>query len=259
VIFVVSNDFTSSILRGNHIAQALGARLFFADLGGVRNDTVVFVKEADRGLVEDAKERDNRVALDIIDFYCYPGRGCTFADLVDVLIVPNRQCIEWYRPRFPNSEFAVIPHQWDYRIKGTAPQDYCRTAYIGKDFNQPECWGGPAITKSEDFLQAAPMFNLHLALQSRDDMAWLLKPSTKISTASAVGACVVTYKDAGALELLGWDYPFYVHEGMDVNEAIVYAQKTFGGPTWKRARERMEEVKEKTSLEAVAKLYRELG
>lgn len=258
MIFVLNNDFTSSVLRGNHIAEKLGAKVYFADLNGTRNQTVVFVKEADRGLVEDAKDRGNRVVYDVIDRYCKVGRKIDFEDLVDVLIVPNKACIEFYEPKFVNAEFVVIPHQWDHRLKGTAPHDYCRTAYIGKGFNQPECWGGPAITKTDDFLKAAPMFNLHICLQARDGLAGLLKPNTKISTAAAVGACAVTYKDPGAVELLGWDYPFYVHDGMSPTEAIVYAQKNFGGGFWKQAREKMKEVKEKTSLKAVCELYRKL-
>lgn len=259
MIFVVNNDFTSSVLRGNHVAEAMGAKLLFADLQGVRKEKVVFVKEADRGLVLDAKDRGNTVLYDVIDYYCYKDRRCPFADLVDVLIVPNRACIAFYRPEFPNAKFCVIPHQWDQRIRGTAPQDYCRTAYIGKLFNKPPYWGGASIVTSEQFLQAVPMFNLQLALQKRDGKAALLKPSTKISTAAAVGANVVTFKDAGALELLGWDYPFMVSEDWDPNEAIVYAQKCFGGPTWKRAREKMKEVKEATSIKAVVGLYRRLA
>ena len=258
MLFVVSNDFTSSQLRGYHVAEALGVKCLFADLGGARNQTVVFVKDADRGLVEDAKDRNNRVVLDVIDLYCKEDRSVPFEDLVDVAIVPNSASIEFYKQRFKNADFRVIPHQWDARIKGTARQDFCRTAYIGKHFNKPSWWGGMSVENSGQFLQAAPMFNLHLGLNQRTERMALLKPSTKVVTAAAVLANVVTYKDPGAVELLGWDYPFYVHDGMEVNEAIVYAQKNFGGGFWKQAREKMKEVKEKTSLEAVCKLYGEL-
>lgn len=258
MLFVTNNQFTSSKLRGEHIAQELGVKCLFADLGGARNQTVIFVKEADRGLVEDAKDRNNRIVLDVIDLYCREERSVPFEDLVDVLIVPNQASIEFYKERFKNATFAVIPHQWDSRIKGTCPQDFCRTAYIGKHFNQPNGWGGMSITNSEQFLQAAPLFNLHLGLNQRTERMRLLKPATKIATASAVSANIVSYPDPGAKELLGWDYPFFVQEGMSVNEAINYAQKNFGGGFWKKARDKMKEVKEKTSLKAVAELYKAL-
>ena len=257
MIFVLNNSFTSSILRGEHIAAALKTRCYFGDLCGTRNDKVVIVKEADRGLVEDAKEHSNQIIYDVIDFYA-KDRVCPFADLVDVLIVPNKACIAFYRQHFPKAAMAVIPHQWDYRITGSAPQDYCRVGYIGKGFNKPAFWNGLAATNSAQFLQAAPMLNLHIALQKRDGRAGPLKPSTKISTAAAVGANVVTWDDPGAVELLGSDYPYMVRDGEDAPEAIHNAQKSFGSSVWKRARERMRDVKEKTSLDAVVKLYRRL-
>lgn len=258
MIFVLNNNFTSSVLRGEHIAQALGAKCYFGDLCGTRNSNVVIVKDADRGLVEDAKERGNQIYLDVIDLFCYKDRTCVFADLVDVVIVPNRACIEFYKDHFPRARYAVIPHQWDHRLRGSAPQDYCRTAYIGKVFNKPECWAGQSVMTSAQFLQAAPLFNLHLALQPRNPKAALLKPSTKISTAAAVGANAVSWNDPGAVELLGWDYPYIFTETWNPSEAIQYAQKTFGSPTWKRAREQMKDVKAATSLQAVTALYRRL-
>src|SRR5262245_7479855 len=220
--FIVNNDYTSSTLRGNHVAEALGAKLHFQTLEGAKNETVVFVKDAEKGLVLDAKDRGNRIVLDIIDFYCYKGKRCAWGDLVDVLIVPNRTCIQFYRKDFPTSRFAVIPHQWDNRIRCTAPQDSLRTAYSGKEFNHPAFWNGACVTSIDDFLPMVAKFNLHIALQRRNDLDILLKPCTKISTAAAVSANCVTYDDPGAVELLGWDYPYLVNKDMDPWEAIEY-------------------------------------
>ena len=261
MLFVVNSDFVSSELRGNHIAEALGARLLFADLGGTRNDTVVFVKEADRGLVLDAKDRGNRIILDVIDFYCYKKRECVFADLVDVLIVPNRACIEWYAERFPAARFAVIPHQWDHRIRGKAQQYKFSAGYIGKGFNctVTDVPGVEKVFLSDQQLAAAPRFNLHVALQPRGGLAPLLKPATKVSTAAAVGANVLTYRDPSVVELLGDDYPFYAEVDSAPMTLIRMACEAFGGREWSRGREKMKEVRERTSLQAIAGLYRRLG
>lgn len=258
MIFVVHSDFFTATLRGEHIATELGVKCLFADLGGARNTDVVFVKEADRGLVLDAKDRGCRVILDVIDYYCYKARECLFADLVDVLIIPNHASIAWYAERFPKARYAVIPHQWDYRIKGQAQQIRYAPGYIGKGFNFcTEGWDGATVFDSTKHLEAAPLFNLHLALQRRDERVALLKPATKVSTAAAVGANVLTYRDPSAVELLGPDYPFYVDS--DQKAAIRMARESFGGKDWKRGRERMKEVRERTSLQAVAALYRRLG
>jgi hypothetical protein len=56
---------------------------------------------------------------------------------------------------------------------------------------------------------------------------------------------------------LGDDYPFYV-DGEPM-PAIRMARESFGGAAWKKGREMMKAVKEKTSLEAVAGLYKRLG
>lgn len=258
MIFVVSNFAISSVLRGEHIAEELGAKLLFADIGGVRNTDVVFVKEADRGLVHDAKDRGNRIVYDVIDFYCYKNRSASFEDLVDVLIVPNRACIAWYASRFPNARYCVIPHQWDHRIKGLAQQARYAPGYIGKGFNFtiPD-WDGAKVFRSEEQLEAVPKFNLHLSLQSRDERIALLKPATKVSTAAAVLANALTYRDPSAVELLGDDYPFYV-DG-DPMAANRMARESFGTATWKKGRDMMKDVKERTSLASIAALYRRLG
>ncbi len=255
--FVISNPYTSSLLRGKHVARHLGVKCLEGELGDAKDETVVFVKEAPRKLVEQAKERGCRIAYDVIDYYCKKNRYLACEELIDVVLVPNTTSIDYYKHRFKNAEFKVIPHQWDYRIQGEAPQDFFRPAYIGRNFNKPS-WVGPSIEKEEDFLKSVPMYNCHLAMNQRRPEMIMLKPATKISTASAVGACVVAHKDPGAVELLGWDYPFYVHNGMTPTEAVLYAQKCFGGGFWKDAREKMAIVREKTSLKAVANLYRDL-
>jgi hypothetical protein len=118
-------------------------------------------------------------------------------------------------------------------------------------------WDGAAVYEASQQLEAAPHFNLHLALQRRDERSALLKPATKVSTAAAVGANVLTYRDPSVLELLGPDYPFYV-DGEPM-PAIRMARASFGGASWKKGREMMKAVKEKTSLAAVAALYKRLA
>jgi hypothetical protein len=177
---------------------------------------------------------------------------------VDVVLVPNRACTGWYAKRFPNARYAVIPHQWDYRIIGTAQQYRYAPGYIGKGFNLTvPGWDGATVADSSQHLAAAPLFNLHLSLNRRDERVALLKPATKVATAAAVLANVLTYRDPSAVELLGQDYPFYVDS--DQMAAIRMARESFGSREWKRGREKMKEVRERTSLQAIAGLYRRLG
>lgn len=259
MIFCVNNEFTSSILRGNHIADALGLRCHFADFGGVRRDRVVFVKESDRGLVEDAKERGNVVIYDPLDRFCYKDKTVDFGDLVDIVIVPNRQCADFYAPVFQKARYALIPHQWDARLTASAPQDKCRPGYIGKPFNCIEEWRGDRVTVSPEMLAAAPLFNLHLSVNQRDAKSVLLKPATKIATASAVLANVVSRRDPSALELLGDDYPYLIGATESTTDAIRRARLDFGSATWRRSRDTMRLVRERLSIDAIASLYKRLA
>ena len=251
MIFVksVKSNFSSGELRGDHIARSLGTKCFI-NAAPVRNDVVVFVKFADPIIVFNAKEAGNLIVYDVLDYFCYGDRKVQFADTVDVVIVPNLASVEFYKMIFPKAKFTLIPHQWDYRIEGRAPQDAYRPGYIGEAFNMTPRWHGEAVTDKDEFLKAAPRFNLHIAINAPTRR--LLKPATKVVTAAAVGANVLTMADPSALELVGLDYPYiYVGEGFE------RVENDFGSSTWKRGLETMEKVRERTSLEAVSKLYRD--
>lgn len=258
MLFVVNNSFTSSQLRGEHLAAALGVRCHFGDVGGVRDDVIVFVKDSDRGLVEDAKERRNRIVYDPLDQFCYKDRTVTFGDLVDVVLVPNREAAEFYAPTFPKAKYAIVPHQWDARITASAPQDKMRPGYIGKPFNCPPDWRGDRVTLSPEMLAAAPLFNLHLSCNQRNDKSASLKPATKIATAAAVLANVVSYPDPSATELLGDDYPYLVEAAETASDVVRRAYREFGGPRWRLARDKMRAVRERLSIKAIAELYKRL-
>lgn len=256
---VVNNEFFSSELRGEHVAQALGVPCQMKNIHGAeRGETIVFVKDADHRLVQQAKDMGCRIAFDILDLACYGDRTCSIRELVDVLIVPNRACVTFYRNIFPNAEYCVIPHQWDSRITGEAQQDSFRAAYIGKGFNISEHYllDVEKVFASTKQLEAAPCFNMHMALNRRLKLYMLLKPATKVATAAAVLANVLAYPDASAIELLGEDYPYLVRG--NVSDALEDAKADFGGSRWNDGIDRMREVRERTSMASIASLYRKL-
>ena len=254
--FVAPEGYASSYLRGEQVASHLGVQCL-PRMDDTQDDTVIFVKLAEEEDVKRAKKQGNVIAYDVLDFFCYPDRFLPWAHLVDVLITPNETCEPVYKTIFPNAEQVVIPHQWDSRISGECPQDKPRLAYIGAVFNMPiSSHLFEVVVDEARMVGAAKRFNLHICVSHREDMGKLLKPATKVATAAAVGACAVTYLDPSAMELLGEDYPFYVHDTLD--DAIHDAMQSFGKERWFRARNIMNRVKEKTSLEATANLYRQL-
>ena len=256
MLFVAPRGFPSSFLRGEQIARFLDVPCV-ESVDDTQNDVVVFVKSAKPSEVQKAKNQGNLIAYDVLDFFCYPDRYLPWAHLVDVLIVPNSVCEPVYQAFFQNAKQVVIPHQWDSRIQLEAKHDKPRLGYVGAVFNMPSTNHlFEAVVENDRMVSSAHLFNLHLCVTRREDMAKLLKPATKIATAAAVGACAITHLDPSAMELLGEEYPFYVHTTLD--EAISDAVKSFGGERWMRARRIMKDVREKTSLRVIAEKYRQL-
>jgi hypothetical protein len=108
------------------------------------------------------------------------------------------------------------------------------------------------VTEQDEQLAAMPRFNCHVSQRSTK-LDSLRKPATKVANASAVGAVIVTTPDSSSRYLLGAEYPFYVHG--TILDALFSTKKRFGSAAWDEAREIMRGVKERTSLEAVCKLY----
>lgn len=256
MIFVTDYAAASSTLRGQHIADHLDVPCLENDLGDEKNGVVVFVKKVENGLMKTAKSLGNTIVYDPIDRFCKHNITALFADLVDVLIVPNQACIRYYSTIFTNAEFVVIPHQWDQRLTSESPQDKLRTGYIGEELNLVERrYKGEKVTKASEMMDAAPRFNLHLSLNAREAPYINLKPATKIVTAAAVGANVVAFPDPSALEILPADYPFYVRGRDDPMDMLARAEKSFGTELWERGLAMMRDVKARTSLPEIAKLY----
>lgn len=218
------------------------------------DEWVVFVKSFDG--IEQAKRDGCLVCLDPVDYYCY-GDGREFRPIpeVDLLVVPNKACAGTYRGLFPNADFLIVPHQWDDRITGQCEHDAFRAAYIGRKFNLTEHLAVDMVTDEADQLAALPRYNCHVSHRSWDAAVWR-KPATKVASAAAVGAVVVTTPDMSSKYLLGEEYPFYAPGTLF--DGLYRAKKAFGTQQWAEAREIMAGVRERTSLAAVADLYRVL-
>lgn len=241
------------MLRGDHLAGAIGCPVTMKDVTGAKNELVVFVKRAKRDLARQAKDQGCTVAVDVLDFFCYRGRVVEPNEFVDVVIVPNRAVRMFYKSRFPNATCVLIPHQWDSRLDRLCTHDYLRTGYIGKKFNRPEWWDG-AVIEGDGFLAETAKYNLHVSVPTRLDVASVLKPATKVATAAGVMANIAVSHEPSAIELLTEEYPFYIKTKDDLERV----QKSFGSKEWAFGLEIMNEVRKRTSLKAIAFLYKQL-
>lgn len=262
MIFVKSSNLASNRLRADQIASQLGAKVLLNDLpDDLLNDTVIFVKDAHPELVKKAKDRGCRIVYDPIDTYAYRDRGKTqpWHSSVDVCIAYSVAQKHFLKLYF--KEVVIIPHQWDSVLDGEfCEYDEFRPVYIGHGFNCHPCVQGvPLITNVDEMMPAAKQFNCHVTVRESDSLQALMKPATKVSTAAAVGAVCITTKDSATQWLLPVDYPYWLESPANFHKVLKQVEREFGGDRWNEALKMMEEVRVKTSVREVAKLYQSLS
>lgn len=239
-------------IRGARIAAQLGVSCETAFTTCEPGEWVCVVKHP--VAAGKAKQAGARVIFDPVDLYAYDNRPLIGGKAPDIVVAYSERAMGVYAGMFPNADFMLVPHNWDDRIEGEAPQDEFRAGYIGLPMNLHEAIPAEIVGDLEVMREALPRFNCHVA-EHYGARSMLFKPATKVASAAAVGANIVTHRSAAAMELLGEDYPFFADGTL--TEGLERARAAFGGPEWERGLQIMRRVKERTSLQAVADLYRE--
>ena len=263
IVFVKYYEKGSTVMSADQIAEGLVAigvearSLPVAAIGSVRDSILVFIKTSKLPDLWSARRRGNRLVLDVHDTVCFK-RRIKNRWLYDGLIFKNQRQLADFGDR--RRVGVVIYHQWDPRYeRHRAGQSELRTAYLGLERSLRIYGQIPGVAfVSDDYFRRALDFNCHLSLREtkRD---FLYKPGTKVSTAAACGAVLLTSRDESACEMLGADYPFYCEPTLGgVAEAMARAKDGIGGAEWKAALEILEGVREKTSMERIVEKYVEL-
>jgi len=177
-------------------------------------------------------------------------------------------CSEKARQRFQHifkrpQECVTLYHHWDERLRLAPPaqQDKIRIGYFGIDWKAYSYGHIPGIdffslTKPSDLPSIEfSKYNVHYIIKP-DTFRCRYEPLTKIATAAAVGAVVISTKEQSE-ELLGPDYPYYSDEITipDILKVIDKVHNTFRKEEWKQAMSIMTSVKYNTSLDTIAARY----
>lgn len=259
--FVKCNNQASGMLRADQIANQLGAQVLLNDLPENLSGTVVFVKDANPQLVKRASEAGCRIVYDPIDTFAYKERFVQkeWFKYVNTCITYNKDMAKFLLNWFP--ETKIIPHQWDARIQDQCDMGEFHPAYIGRGFNCPEVVaksGITLVTDPDEMVEFADAFNCHVSVRTPGSPESLMKPATKLVTAAAVGAVIVTTPDSSVKELLPINYPYVCFRLDEFPRILDKARHDFGGPVWEFARCQMADLKDRTSLSVISKLYLEL-
>lgn len=261
VIFTGQNLGTME-LRGKQVAEKLSAVsggrikvdvMGFDQAATVKNAIVIAVKFLPAMLAQRLKDNHNKIIFDSLDKFCRQDYPSEFAGiwLADHIIYSG-QYIADYWSQYINGPYSIIAHHWDSRITEESIHDELRIGYIGASFNH----GAPeypvlGVYHPELGRKWANQFNCHWNV--RELKKNIFKPATKVVTAAAVGANIITTMEPSSVELLGDDYPYYVTN--DIEATYNKVKEEFGSKLWFDTLNRMFEIKEKTSLDTCVKQY----
>ena len=151
----------------------------------------------------------------------------------------------------------TIYHHWDARLSlPPISQESFSIGYFGEQWKARIYSGiGRSISLYyEDYQDKLNHHNCHYIVRP-DTHLRNFEPLTKISTAAAVEAVVIAEADH-SIELLGYNYPYYV--GTSIPDTFQKVQKSFGSYEWNFARQIMSDIKERTSLSSTIKEYENL-
>ena len=260
VLFVKYYDKASTVLAADQVSEALRQRGYRSEsaypdrLRELRNGIAVFIKTSRLHHVLRARLAGNRTVLDVHDTVIFKAR-LKNDWLLDGLILRSQRAYEDFHRRGRN-DTGILLH-WDPRFRphaaGTAKLEI---AYLG-DRRSLYLWDqipGVACIDS-DYFEQARRFNCHLSIR-RPGRESLYKPAVKVSTAGACGAALITTRDEGALELLGWDYPYYTgHRLGEIQRTILRVRETLGSESWQLALRKLTEATERTSLDRLIPDY----
>ena len=226
------------------------------EVSRVRRSIFVFAGGTTWSCLFRARLNGNRTLVDVRHVPFLPSIPGS-ARLLDGAIFRNqRQMKDLDRPRW-TSRVIYDPPEPGLSFHGVAAGDFRVASFA--DSSGSELWGklrGVAFIAC-DPVRHAGQFNCHLAL-SVAGAAEAYRPATRVASAAACGAVLVTPRDATAVELLGEDYPFFcAADRPAVEAALLRARRLCGGPEWLAALDRLRTVLERTGLERALEAHLE--
>ena len=206
----------------------------------------------------------NEVVIDMVDFNRHIHDLSIFKNF-DYGIFTSEEQIKKLNSIFKYPEKCkVIHHHWDERFRNIEI-NYSESVNICY-FGQPEkCYKFNNFNEInyhtidwydfDDKLKLYNNYNVHFAVKPQEEEE-KIQPSTKISTASALGCPIIINKSNQNIELLGLEYPYYCNpDDESVNKTLLKIKSEFETDSWFLAKRILYQIKERTNLDTVSKKY----
>ena len=255
-----------------------------------KDKIVIILKEwaSNIELLKYLKNNNNKIILDVIDWLDVnkynPQNNIDvpnfFPDLLkeyyDGYIVNNTKMKDWwYKNMDPNKNkpVFVIPHHWDERFANLPLVEYSKQPYfyyLGYQGHENQnCLHVTQLLNNQllysnrngqQYFQDRPVNGVQINIRKEGSWEYCFKPATKLSIASAMDSIIITTYDWSIQDILSEDYPYLLKssEYKETEKMFQYVKETYQKEEWFKAKQMLEQVKEKTSLNEIIKLYLEI-
>ena len=228
----------------------------------IENTMIVFIKCFPYSEVTRALRNNCIIVYEIMDI-AKPFLWEIEGKIPDAIIFPNKRMKEDFKDVITKTiKSFVIYHHWDPRldVKKQKNKKKLSLAYFGTRPEKNAIYykelSVPVFTSFLDHIKHKDKFNCLYSMRKEGSYEFLYKPSTKVATAAAIGANIITSKEPSAVELLGKDYPYLTDTDFEsVKKTIEYAKETFGKKVWSDALKTMKEVKKRTDINNIVDGY----
>ncbi len=228
-----------------------------------RNSLVFLTKGAVTDItteqITELRRRGNRVVIDPVDNPLDTSK----AKLANGVVAASLEAFDDFKKQGFTS--YLVNHAVDTRLpkQATSPLKSLRIGYFGELVNtvitdkisaKVDFVHVDTGRQANEWLTKPREYNLHYAV--RADNVEGFKPFLKGFTAAATGANIVIQRDQKeALRWLGKDYPYLLPARPSEKTILAmldHIEKSYGTSEWKKALERMAEIREQTSDKSIA-------
>jgi len=281
IVFLQTNpDCNAQYVCGNAVREGLkkvGIDSKIAYLDSIRSikDSLVFIfkiplKDSEYEIL---KRNNNKIVMDVIDEFIRPSTDVldiyNYSHFDGIILRVNKVQEEYTFPSHLN--IAYIPHHWDRRLEGHSVDHKNRNytpVCVSNDLRDVLYISHLYTTKKVDFITDVNFDNftnvinrvlkytVHYNVRSVDSPAYKFKPATKLVTAAALDAPLITNYDWALQNLIPEDYPFLVKD-TSLRNIITFVTNidNIEESQWRYASKILKDVKERTRLDNLIPEY----
>ena len=289
VLFAHNGEGSSTWFGTSQLSWALTgsekALLFNSD--SCHNRIIIAIKKAVNKInLQKLKDGNNKIILDVLDWVDYDKYSIQANQnepnflpefnkhMLDGYIVNSQKMKFWWQKNIDGSKpIFVIPRHWDSRFSSVKFVKYPQKPHIyfsgQKSFKNWNCLYVDRLIEdgllhdkrsSERYFKDLPLDGCQINIRMPGSWEFCFKPASKLFTAAAIGSPIITTFDWSVEEILPSDYPYGLKAADydTVIECFKFVKETYLAPPWSLAKEILQEVKAKTTVQAISWLYLDL-